>query len=154
MYVQIAPISLRDEYLIEPKLLHYFSTTTTLSHSRKSSPIFVYRKFSGKLRFLIGLRRVNHLLRHDYLKSNFRILKMMDATNHVAGKNLFCKLDYSHAYHCAQSANNVSIQLLVFSFASRTFAYNCLAHVLKNMSRDLVHLSSTTLQCPRQAFSI
>ena len=52
---------------------------------------------------------------------------MTDATNYFAGKNLFCKLDCSQAYHCVQLADDLSVQLLAFNFASRTFAYNCLA---------------------------
>ena len=55
---------------------------------------------------------------------------MTDATNHFAGKKLFCKLDCSQAYHCVQMADDLSVQLLAFNFASRTFAYNCLAQGL------------------------
>ena len=90
VYVQgpPAPIHLRDEILIEPALLQYFNIITTLWHSKYSSPIFVHRKSSGKLRILIDLRLVNHLLRHKYLNSNFPISNMTDATNHFAGKKL------------------------------------------------------------------
>ena len=67
VYVQgpPAPIHLRDELLVELALLQYFNIITTLPHSKYSSPIFVHRKASGKMRILIDLRRVNHLLRHD-----------------------------------------------------------------------------------------
>ena len=92
--------------------------------------MFVHRKSSGKLRILIDLRRVNHLLRHDYLKSNFPISNMTDATNNFAGKNLFCKLDCSQIYHCVQVEDDLSVQLLAFNFALRTFAYKCLAQGL------------------------
>ena len=105
--------------------LHYYNTfdiITTLSHSKYSKPIFVHRKSSGKLKILIDLRRVNHLLRHDYIISKFPISNMTDATNHVAGKPLFCKPDCSQAYHCVQMADDLSVQLLAFNFASRTFA--------------------------------
>ena len=100
VYVQgpPAPIHLRDEILVELALLLYFNNITTLSHSKYSSPIFVHRKSSGYLRILIDLHRVNHLLRHDYLNSNFPISNMTDAATHFAGKNLFCKLDFSQAY--------------------------------------------------------
>ena len=80
-----APIHLRDEILVELALLQYFNNITTLSHSKYSSPIFVRRKSSGKLRILIDLRRVNHL-RHEYLNSTFPISNMTDATNHFAEK--------------------------------------------------------------------
>ena len=91
VYVQgpPAPIHLRDEILVELALLQCFNIITTLSHSKYSSPIIVHRKSSGKLRTLIDLRRVNHLLRHDYLNSNFPISNMTDATNHFAGKICF-----------------------------------------------------------------
>ena len=132
VYVQgpPAPIHLRDEILIELALLQYYNIITTLSHSKYSSPIFAHRKPSRQLRLLIDLRRVNHLLRHDYLNSNFPISNMTDATNHFAGKQLFCKLDCSQAYHCVQMADDLSVQLLAFNFGSRTFAYNCLAQGL------------------------
>ena len=132
LYVQgpPAPIHLRDEFLVELGLLQNFNIITTHSHSKYSRPIFVYRKSSGKLRILIDLRRVNHLLRHDYLYSNFPISNMMDATNHFAGENLFCKLDCSQAHHCVQMADDFSVQLFAFNFAFRTFAYNCLAQGL------------------------
>ena len=90
-----APIHLCDEIVAELALLQYFNIITTLSHSKYSSPIFVHRKSSGELRILIDLRRVNHLLRHEYLTSIFPISNMTDATNHFASKSLFCKLDCS-----------------------------------------------------------
>ena len=132
VYVQgpPAPSHLRDEILIELAILQYFNIRTTLSHSKYSSPIFVHQKSSGKLRILIDLRRVNLLLRHDSLNNNFPISNMTDATNHFIEKNLFCKLDCSQAYHCVQMADDLSVQHLAFNFASRTFAYNCLAQGL------------------------
>ena len=48
----------------------------------------------------------------------------------MAGKNLFCKLDCFQAYHCLQKADQQSIELLAFKFASRTFAYRRLAQGL------------------------
>ena len=108
VYVQgpPAPIHLHDEILVELALLQYFNVITKLSHSKNSSPIFVHRKSSDELRILNDLCRVNHLLRHDYLNSNFPISKMTEATNHFAGKNLFCKLDCSQAYHCVQMTDD------------------------------------------------
>ena len=65
VYVQgpPAPIRLRDEILVELAFLQYFNIITTHSHSKHSSPIFVHRKSSGKLRIFIDLCCVNHLLR-------------------------------------------------------------------------------------------
>ena len=119
------PIHLRDELHVELALMHYYGIITTLSQSRYSSPLFTHRKESGKLR-MFDLRGINHLLKNDYKDSNFPISNMTDATNHFAGKTLFTKLDCSQAYHCVQMADN-SVQLLAFNFASRTYAYKCLA---------------------------
>ena len=132
VYVQspITPIHLRDELIVELALMHYFNLVTTLSHSKYSSPVFAQRKSSGKLRILIDLRRINHLLRNDYINTNFPISNMSDASNHFAGKTLFTKLDCSQAYHCVQMADDLSVQLLAFNFASRTCAYKCLAQGL------------------------
>ena len=53
-----------------------------------------------------------------------------DAAQHMVGKELFCKIDCSQAYHCLQMADQKSIELLAFSFACRTFAYKRLAQGL------------------------
>ena len=49
------------------------------------------------------------------------------------------KLDCSQAYHCLQMADQQSIELLAFNFASRTFAYRRLA---QRLSRSLSAFSS------------
>ena len=61
----ITPIHLRDELIIQLALMQYYDIITTLPFSKYSSPIFAQRKSSGKLRILIDLRKINHLLRHD-----------------------------------------------------------------------------------------
>ena len=48
---------------------------------------------------------------------------LTDAAQHMAGKKLFCRLDCSQAYHCPPMADQRSIEMLAFNFASRTFAY-------------------------------
>ena len=122
-----ASIHLHDEILIQLALLQCFYIISTLSHSKYSRPTFVHGKSSGKLRSFFDLRRVTHLLRHDYLNGNFPISIMTDAKNHFAGKTLFCKLDCSQAYYCVQMVDDFSVHFLAFSFATRTFAYNFLA---------------------------
>ena len=141
VYVQspTTPIHLRDELLVELALMHYYNLITTLPHSKYSSPVFAQRKESGKLRILIDLRRINHLLRNDYMNSNFPISNMSDASNHFAGKTLINKFDCSQAYHCVQMADEKSIQLLAFNFASRTYAYKCLA---QGLSKSVTGFSS------------
>ena len=125
VYVQspITPIHLRDELIVELVLMHYFNLVTTLSHSKYRSPVFAQRKSSGKFRLLIDLRRINHLLKNDYINTNFPISNMSDASNHFAGKTLFIKLDCSQAYHWVQMADDISVQFLAFNFAPRTYAY-------------------------------
>ena len=124
------PIHLRDEILVELALMQYYGIVTLLPNSKYSSPIFAQRKSSGKLRILIDLRRVNHLLRNEYSNNNFPIPNMTDAVHHFAGKTLFTNLECSQAYHCVQMADPLSVQLLSFNFASRTYAYTRLAQGL------------------------
>ena len=45
---------------------------------------------------------------------------------------LLTKLDCSQAYKCVQMADDISVQLVAINFASRTYAYNCLAQGLNN----------------------
>ena len=131
-YVQSppTPIPLRDEILVKLALMQFFGIVTLLPISKYSSPIFTQRKPSGKLRILIDLRRVNHLHKNDYSDNNFPISNMTDAVHHFAGKTLFTKLDCSQAYHCVQMADPLSVQLISFNFASRTYAYTRLAQGL------------------------
>ena len=126
-----APFRPGDEVLIEFGLLQEFNNMTTLSHSKHCSLIIFYCQSSGKLWVPFDSRRVNRLVRHTFLTSNFPNSIMTDATNHFAGKFLFCKLEWSQTYHCAQMANDLSVPFLAFNFASRTFAYNCFAQGLK-----------------------
>ena len=64
---------------------------------------------------------------------------LSDAAQHLAGKSLFCKLDCSQAYHCSQMADQRSVEMLAFNFASRTFAYKRLA---QGLSRSVPAFSS------------
>ena len=125
-----APINLKDDILVELALLHKYGIITTLPFSKYASPIFAQRKPNGKLRLLIDLRKINTLIADDYINNNHPVSTLTDAAQHMAGKNLFCKLDCSQAYHCLQMADQQSIELLAFNFASRTFAYRRLAQEL------------------------
>ena len=107
-----------------------YGIITTLPYSKYSSPIFAQRKPNGKLRILVDLRRINHLLKNDYNQHNHPVKTMADAAQHMAGRRYFCKLDCSQAYHCLQMAHEQSIQLLAFNFGSRTFAFLRLAQGL------------------------
>ena len=129
-----APVNLKDYILVELALLHKYGIITTLPFSKYAGPIFAQRKPNGKLRLLIDLRKINTLIADDYINNNHPVSTLTDAAQHMAGKNLFSKLDCSQAYHCLQMADQQSIKLLALNFASRTFAYRRLA---QGLSRSL-----------------
>ena len=79
------PIYYRYEVLVELALMQYWEVVTTLTYSKYSSPIFAVRKPSVKLRLLVNLRRINHLIRHDYDNHNFPIATLADVNAHLAG---------------------------------------------------------------------
>ena len=119
-----APINLKDDILVELALLHKYGIITTLPSAKYSSPIFAQRKPNGKLSLLVDLRKRNTLTADDYINNKHPVSTLTNAAQHTAGKNLFCKLDCSQAYHCLEMANQQSVELLAFKFASRTFAYS------------------------------
>ena len=132
-YSQIlpAPINLIEDILVELALLHKDGIITTIPFSKNESPILV--------RLLVDLRKINNLISYDYINNNHSVSTLTDAAQHMAGKKLFCKFDYSQAYHCLQMADQRSIEMLAFNFASRTFAYRRLA---QGLSRALSAFSS------------
>ena len=134
-----APINVKDDILVELALLHKYGIITTLPFSKYASPIFEQRKPNEKLRLLVDLRKINTLIADDYINNNHPSSTLTDAAQHMAGKNLFCKLDCSQAYHCFQMADQQSTELLAFNFVSRTFAYRRLA---QGLSRSLSAFSS------------
>ena len=133
------PINLKEDLTVELALMHYFGIITTLPFSKYASPIFAQRKPNGRLRLLVDLRKINNLISDDYINNNHPVSTLTDAAQHLAGKKLFCKLDCSQAYHVLQMADQKSVQLLAFNFASRTFAYLRLA---QGLSRSLSSFSS------------
>ena len=129
-----APIDLKDNILVELALLLKYGIITTLPFSKYASPIFAQKKPNGKLRLLVELRKINTLIADEFINNSHPVSTLTDAAGHMAGKNLFCKLDCSQAYHCLQMADQQPIELLAFNFASRTFAYRRLA---QGLSRSL-----------------
>ena len=97
---------------------------TTLPFSKYASPIFAQQKPNGKLRLLVDLRKINALIADDNINNNHPVA---EAAQHLAGKKLFCKLDCSQAYHCLEMADQRSVEVFGFDFASRTFACRRLA---------------------------
>ena len=134
-----APINLKEDILVELAMLHKYGIITTLPFSKYASPIFAQKKPNGKLRLLVDLRKINNLISDDYINNNHPVSTLVDAAQHLAGKKLFCKLDCSQAYHCLPMADQRSIEMLAFNFASRTFAYRRLA---QGLSRSLSAFTS------------
>ena len=121
------PTNLKDDLLVELVLMPEYGIITTLPYIKYSSPIFAQRKPNGKLRILVDLRRINHLIKNDYGEHNHPVTTVSDAAQHMAGKKYFCKLD------CSQDDAfpwPMSSQLLSFNFGSRTFAFLRLAQGL------------------------
>ena len=141
IYTQSLPVSinLKEDLTVELALMHRYGIITTLPFSKYASPIFAQRKPNGKLRLLVDLRKINALISDDYINNNHPVSTLSDAAQHLAGKKLFCKIDCSQAYHCLQMADQRSLKLLAFNFASRTFAYKRLA---QGLSRALSAFSS------------
>ena len=128
---------------MELVLLYKYGIITTLPFIKYASPIFAQRKPNGKLRLLVDLRKINTLIADEYFNNNHPVSTLTDAAQHMAEKNLFCKLDCSQAYHCLQMADEQPVELLEFNFASRTFAYRRLA---QGFSRSLSAFSSFITQ--------
>ena len=124
------PIHLKEDLIVELALMHKYGIITVLPSSKYASPIFAQRKTNGKIRLLVDLRKINSLIADDYTNNNHPVSTLSDAAKHLAGKSLFCKLDCSQAYQCLQMADQRSVEMLAFSFASRTFAYKRLAQSL------------------------
>ena len=133
------PIHLKEDLIVELALMHKHGIITVLPFSKYASPIFAQRKPNEKLRLLVDLRKINSLIADDYTNNNHPVSTLSDAAQHLAGKSLFCKLDCSQAYHCLQMADQRSVEMLAFNFASRTFAYKRLA---QGLSRSVSAFSS------------
>ena len=134
-----APINLKEDIMVELAMLHNNGIITTLPFSKYASPILAQKKPNGKLRLLVDLRKINNLTSDDYINNNHPVSTLVDAAQHLAGKKVFCKLDCSQAYHCLPMADQRSIEMLAFNFASCTFAYRRLA---QGLSRALSAFSS------------
>ena len=133
------PIHLKEDLIVELALMHKYGIITVLPFSKYTSPIIAQRKPNGKLRLLVDLRKINTLIADDYTKIIHPVSTLSDAAQHLARMSLFCKLDCSQAYHCLQMADQRSVEMLAFNFASRTFAYRRLA---QGLSRSVSAFSS------------
>ena len=119
--------------------MHKYGIITVLLFSEYASPFFAQRKPNGKLRLLVDLRKISTLIRDDCTNNNHPVSTLSDAAQHLTGKSLFCNLDCSQAYHCLQMADQRSVEMLAFNFASRTLAVKRLA---QGASRSVYAFSS------------
>ena len=133
------PIHLKEDLIVELALMHKYGIITVLPFSKYASPIFAQRKPNGKLPLPVDLRKINTLIADDYTNKNHPVSTLSDAAQHLTGRSLFCKLDRSQAYHCLQMADQRSVEMLAFNFASRTFDYKRLA---QGLSRSVSAFSS------------
>ena len=133
------PLHLKGNLIVEMALMYKYGIITVLPFSKYASPIFAKRKPNGKIRLIVDLRKINSLIADDYTSNNHPVSILSDAAQHLARKSLFCKLDCSQAYHCFQMADQRSVEMLAFNFASRTFAYKRLA---QGLSRSVSAFSS------------
>ena len=136
---QPMPIHLKEDLFVELALVHKYGIITVLPFAKYASPIFAQTKPNGKLRLLVDLRKINSLIADDHTNNNHPVSTLSDAAQQLAGKSLFCKLDCSQTYHCLQMADQWSVEMLAFNFASRTFAYKRLA---QGLSRSVSAFSS------------
>ena len=81
------PTNLKDNLLVESALMQEYGLITATPHSKYSSRIIAQRKPNAKLRILVDLRRVNHLIQNDYGENNHGVTTMADAAQDMAGKN-------------------------------------------------------------------
>ena len=133
------PIHLKEDLTVELALMHKYGIITVLPFSKNASSMFAQRKPNGKIRLLVYLRKINTLIADDYTNNIHPVSTLSDAAQHLAGKSLFCKLDCSQVYHCLQMADQRSVEILAFNFASTTFAYKRLA---QGLSRSVSAFSS------------
>ena len=148
------PSQQNDDVLVELATLHKYGIIKTLPFSKHPSSIFAQRKPNGKLRLVDNLRKINTLIADDHITNNHPVNTLTGATEHMARKKLFCTLQCSQAYHCLQMADQQSIGLAAFNFASRTFAYQKLApavsrslSVFSSFIREFLNLVMKTDQC-------
>ena len=132
VYNQSLPmlIHLEEDLILELVLMHKYGIITVLPFSKYASSIFAQRKPNEKLGLLVDLRKINILIADGYTMNNHPVSTLSDAAQHLAGKSLFCMLDWSQAYQCLQMADQRSVEMLAFISASRTFAYKRLAQCL------------------------
>ena len=124
------PIHLKEDLNIELALMHKYGTITVLPSFKYANPTFAQGKPNRTLRLFVDIQKINSLIVDDCIKNNHPVSTLSDAAQHLAGKLLFCQLHCSLAHRCLQTADQRSVEMLAFNFASRAFAYRKLAQGL------------------------
>ena len=83
------PTNLKYDSLVELALMQEYGIITTLPLSKYFSPIPAQSKPNSKLRILVDLRRINHLIKNDYGEHNHHVTTISDAAQHMAEKQIF-----------------------------------------------------------------
>ena len=78
--------NLKEELLVKLALMQEYGLITTFLSSEHSSPIFTQRKPNSKLRLMVDLRQINHLIKLDYGERNHSVTTISDASQHTAGR--------------------------------------------------------------------
>ena len=138
------PIQTKEDLIIELSLMHNYGFITVLPFSKSASPIFAQRKPNEKQTLFVSLKKITTLIEDDYTKISHPVSTLSDAAEHLAGKSLICKLNSSRAYHILQMADQRSVEMLAFNFASRTFADKSFA---QGLSRSVSAFLSFMLEC-------
>ena len=112
------PIHMKEDLNVELALMRKYAIITVLPFSKYASPILAQRNPNRKLRLLVDLTTINTLIADDYTNNNQPVSTLSDAAQHLPGKSLFCKLEWYQVYHCFQMADQRSIEMLAFNFAS------------------------------------
>ena len=120
----------KEDLPVDLAPMHKNEIVTVLPLSKYASSTFAHEKHHGILRLLVDLRKILSPIADDYTKNIHPVRFLSDASQHLTGKSLFCKLDSSQAFHCLQMANQRSMEMLAFNFAGRTSAHKMLAQGL------------------------
>ena len=117
------PIRPKEHLIVELALMHKYEIITVLSVSKHACPIFTQKKPNGKLRLLVGLRKINNLIADDYSSYKHPLNTLSDAAQHLEEKSIFWKVEWSQAYQCLQVADQRSVEMLAYNFCNGTLAY-------------------------------
>ena len=123
VYNQIVrlPIHQIGDLIVDVALMHKYGIDTVQCFSKYASPILAQRKPNGKLRLPVDLKKINSLIADDYKNNKHTVTILSDAAKHLAGMSFFCNLDCSQAFSCLQVADQWSVEMLAFNFATKAF---------------------------------